>query len=363
MAYASRALTPTEENYAQIEKELLAIVFACEKFDAYIYGRDSVRVQKDHKPLESIFRKELCVAPKRLQRMLLRLQKYDLDVTYLKGELMLIADALSRAHLPEVNASVSVRELEEVDHRVNLPLSDARWQQVTHASANDPVLKQLRDVIQDGWPERKSDVSECLRPYFDLRDELVVQDVLVFKGARLVVPTCMRKELMSVAHSTHIGIEGCLRRVRECLFWPRIASDVKDFVFKCDVCLAYRTSQTKEPLLQHEVISRPWAKLAADLCDFNGHTLLVVSDYFSGFIEVSRLQAVTTQAVVRELKTIFARFGVPETLVTDNGSQFASREFKAFAESWSFNHITTSPRYPQSNGKAENAVKTVKRSF
>ena len=102
---------------------------------------------------------------------------------------MLTADMLSRAHLPDVNASVFVRELEEVDHRANLPVSDARLEQVTHASANDPVLKQLRGVIQNGWPERKSDVSECLRPYFDLRDELVVQDVLVFKGARLVVPT------------------------------------------------------------------------------------------------------------------------------------------------------------------------------
>ena len=80
--------------------------------------------------------------------MLLRLQKHDLDVSYLKGELMLIADTLSRAHLPEANASVSVQEFEEVDHRVNLPLSDARWQQVTHASANDPVLKPLRGVIQ-----------------------------------------------------------------------------------------------------------------------------------------------------------------------------------------------------------------------
>lgn len=135
---------------------------------------------------------------------------------------MLIADTLSRAHLPEVNASVFVRELEEVDHRANLPVSDGRWQQVTHASANDLVLKRLRGVIQNGWRERKSDVSGCLRPYFDLRDELVVQDVLVFKGARLVVPICMRKELMSVAHSTHIGTEGCLRRVRECLFSPRI---------------------------------------------------------------------------------------------------------------------------------------------
>ena len=96
-----------EVNYAQIEKELLVIVFACEKFDAYIYGCDCVRVQTDHKPLESIFRKELCTAPKRLQRMLLRLQKYSLDVTYLKGEKMLVADTLSCAHLPEVNTTVN----------------------------------------------------------------------------------------------------------------------------------------------------------------------------------------------------------------------------------------------------------------
>lgn len=182
--------------------------------------------------------------------------------------------------------------------------------------------------------------------------------MLVFKGAGLVVPTCMRKELMSVAHSTHTGTVGCLRRVRECLLWPRIASDVKDYV-----CLAYRTSQTKETLLQHEVISRPWAKVATDLCESNGRTLLVVSDYFSNFIEVSRFHAVTTKALVRELKTIFARCGIPEILVTDNGPQFAPKEFEAFAKSWSFNHITASPRYPQSNGKVVNAVKTVKRLF
>ena len=184
--------------------------------------------------------------------------------------------------MPDVNASVFVRELEEVGRRANLPVSDARWEQVTHASANDPVLKQLCGVIQNGWPERKSDVSECLRPYFDLWHELVhvAQDVLVFKGACLVVPTSMRKELMSVAHSTHIGTEGCLRRVRECLFWPRIASDVKDYVSKCDVRLAYSNSQTKEPL-QHDSISRPWAIVAADLCESNGRPLLVLSDYKS----------------------------------------------------------------------------------
>ena len=103
----SRTLTDKEVNYAQIEAgELLVIVFACEKFDAYIYGCDCVRVQTDHKPLESISRKELCTAPKRLQRMLLRLEKYSLDVTYLKGGKMLVADTLSCAYLPEVNSCI-----------------------------------------------------------------------------------------------------------------------------------------------------------------------------------------------------------------------------------------------------------------
>ena len=142
MAYASRALTDTEVNYAQIEKELLAIFFACEKFEAYNYGRDCVRVQTDHKPLVSIFRKELCTDPNRLQRTLLRPQKYSVDVTYLKGEKIWL-----RTYLPEVNSRIFVREMEEVDHRANLPVSDERWQQLTHVWAYDPVLEQLCTVI------------------------------------------------------------------------------------------------------------------------------------------------------------------------------------------------------------------------
>ena len=95
--YASRALTATERNNAQIEKELLTIVFVCEKFDKYMHGREKVHVQSDHKPLEVIFRKPLMMAPKRLQRMLLRLQRYSLDVTYTCGSEMYIEDTLSRA--------------------------------------------------------------------------------------------------------------------------------------------------------------------------------------------------------------------------------------------------------------------------
>ena len=119
----------------------------------------------------------------------------------------------------------------------------------------------------------------------------------------------------------------------------------------------------KEPLLSHELVARPWSKVAADLCELDGHTLLFIADYYSNFIEVARLNSVTSRSVIKEMKDVFARYGIPDVLVTDNGAQFASAEFAVFAETWSFEHHTSSPRYPQSNGKAENAAQTVKRLF
>ncbi|KAL9951231.1 hypothetical protein ACROYT_G043856 [Oculina patagonica] len=314
VAYASRALTPAETRYAQIEKELLEIVFACDRFDAYVYGRDLVNVETDHKPLEPIFIKPLAAAPKRLQRMLLRLQKFNLQVKYKKGKEMLLADTLSRAYLPEVNATEFSRELEDIDHRVWLPVTGDRWMNLS--------LKVSR---------------------------------LSFLQSE--------EELMEQTHATHIGIEGCICRARETLYWPRMTTEIKEHISKCDICLTHHAGQGKEPILQHKFIAQPWAKVAADLCEIDNRVLLVVSDYLSNFIEVARLSSLTSCAIIRELKAIFARFGVPDTLVTDNGSQFSSAECTVFAKTCSFEHKTSSPTYPQSNGKAEKAVQTVKNLF
>ena len=158
VAYASRALTDTETRYAQIEKELLAIVFGCEHFEAYTYGRDIVHVETDHKPLEAIMQKQLYSAPSRLQRMLLRLQKFNLKVRYKKGKEMFLADTLSRAHLTEVHACSFAQELEEVDHTAVLAMPAAQLQRIKDIVTNDPVMTNLRDTIQRGWPPSKSGV-------------------------------------------------------------------------------------------------------------------------------------------------------------------------------------------------------------
>ena len=123
-----------------------------------------IRVESDNKPPEAIFTKPLNSARKRLQRMLLRLQKYSLQVVYKKGTQMYLDDTLSRAFLPEVNACEFSRELEEVDHKAFLPVTDSQWHQIKHASADDPVLQQLRTTIKKGWPEKRSDLPQIPLP-------------------------------------------------------------------------------------------------------------------------------------------------------------------------------------------------------
>ena len=98
---------------------------------------------------------------------------------------------------------------------------------------------------------------------------------------------------MSVTHASHIGIEGCIRRARETMYWPRMSCELKEYISKCDICMAHRTAPGSEPIMQHEFAARPWAKVGADLCDHGGRILLVVSDYYSDFIEVEHLHKAT----------------------------------------------------------------------
>ena len=133
-----------------------------------------------------------------------------------------------------------------------------------------------------------------------------------------------------------------------------------DYVSNCSVCNTLQPSQTREPLTVHEIPERPWSKVATDLFSFNGDNFLVVVDYFSNYIEMEKLRSQTSPAVINVLKTIFARHGIPDTVVSDNGPAYTSEEFSKFAATWEFHHVTTSPHYPQSNGKAESAVKTYK---
>lgn len=172
VAYASRALTDCQRRYAQIEKELLAIVYGCEKFHQYVYGKEIV-VESDHKPLESIFKKPLHQAPMRLQRMLLRLQKYSLNVMYKPGKQLHIADALSRAYLRETE-----EELLEEDLVVTrqLPMTKEKLETFKRMTADDVEMWTLRNTTTNGWPDERGVVPKIIQPYWTFREEIGYSD-------------------------------------------------------------------------------------------------------------------------------------------------------------------------------------------
>ena len=269
ISYGSRAMSDTEQNYAQIEKELLAIVFACEKFNDYIYGRKVVHIETDHKPLESIFKKEIRMAPKRLQRMRLRLQKYSLEVKYKKGSEMYVADTLSRAYNTETKRDIdsAVNKVDDSEERMfsdNMMLPEQKLIELQHATRNDAVLQELEKAIKTGWPA-VSTRNEVLKPYLQFKDELLGEYGLIFKGDRLVIPRMTRAGMIKQLHQGHIGVEGCLHKAREVIYWPGVNAEVKDHVSKCDVCNAHRPEQCREKLQTHEFPHLPWAKVGTDL--------------------------------------------------------------------------------------------------
>ena len=357
VAYASRTLTEVEGRYAQIEKELLAIVYSLEKFHQYTFGRHT-HVHSDHKPLQSILAKPLSRAPRRLQGMMMRLQKYDVTVTYKKGKDMHLADTLSRAPL---QSTASPQEDVAHVHAINyLPISEDRLKALKKATAEDKVMQELAALTISGWPEDKKDVSHGAGLYFHFRDEIVCSDGFLLRGERVIVPSSMVSTILEKLHSSHLGIGTCIRRARECIYWPGMTRDIKDLISHCNVCKDVSTSQAPEPMMPHDIIDRPWAKVGTDLFLFKNKTYLVTVDYFSSFFEIDHLQETSSLAVIRKLKNHFSRYGSPEIVISDNGPQYSSHEFEKFSEEWGFSHNPSSPGHPKSNGKAEAAVKQAK---
>ena len=367
--YASRALTQTERNYAQIEKEMLAIVFGLERFERFVYGQHCL-VESDHKPLEAIHKKSLLSAPKRIQRMLLRTQKFEYTVQYKKGTEMYIADTLSRGVNPskaqgspkkeDIFQSECEREVESVNMACMVSVSDERMDEIREKTKDDKDLMYIMGYIQNGWPLTRKSLPVDIQMYFTFREELSVQNGIIFKGERVVIPKSMRSKIIGLIHVSHTGVQGCLRRAREAVYWPLMATDFEEAVGSCETCQKYQRNQQKEPLISTEVPELPYQFISTDLFEFEGKHYLVTVDHYSDFFEVDFLHDQTTKEVIHKLKSHFARNGIPETVSSDNGPCYNSREFAIFSETWGFEHITSSPGYPQSNGKAESAVKIAK---
>lgn len=368
VAYGSKKLSSCETRYANIERELLAIVWGAEKFHTFVYGRRVV-VETDHKPLEAIFKKPLNETPPRLQRMLLKLTKYDLDVHYVPGVKQKISDCLSRAPVEDDEPASNPEDMIGINLIDALGVDSSTLEKFKDASQSDETSQIVMDYVVKGWPIDRQQVDELAREYWSYRDELSVEDGILFKSDRIVVPRPLRAQVLDEVHGAHMGESKSLSFAREYVFWPAMTAQIKDRVSSCPICNAYRNRQQKEPLQPHDIPGLPWEVVGTDIFEYAGHSYLLVTDFYSKYFEIELLRQSTASCVIDNLKKMFARFGIPAEVVSDNGPQYSNtrnlfsntHEFKKFANDWGFRHTTSSPEYPQSNGAAERAVQTAKR--
>ena len=204
VAFASRALSDAETRYAQIEKELLAAVFACRKFHDFIYGR-RVTIETDHKPLITIVKKPLHAAPARLQRMLLQLQRFDPQFVYKKGKELFFADTLSRAYPDEPPEETEF----EYDVMTVLTISAHRMTKLQRETLADATMQKLAKFIKEGWPGHERSVPPDVKPFFAFRDELVVENDVILKGQKAVVPTSLQIFAVDIHRHLTQGPHGC----------------------------------------------------------------------------------------------------------------------------------------------------------
>ena len=364
IAFASRTLNNAEQKYAQIEKECLASVWACEKFGSFLIGLPSFTLLTDHKPLVPLMMsRDLDQVPARCQRLLIRMMRFSPTVKYVPGKDLVLADALSRAPMPchpldsqlaeEVEAYMEMVEKKSV--------GPEGLNQLRKATDEDKTMQSVIAFTRTGWPKYSKELTPELRKFFELQAHLsVTEDGLLLYDDRIYVPRSQQEMVLTKIHEGHQGITKCRERAKSSVFWTGISEDIQNMVKNCNVCQEQANRQRREPLLPTELPNRPWQKIAADLCELDKKMYLIVTDYYSRYLEIAPMKTTTSQNVIQEMKTLFARWGIPEILVTDNGTQFTSCEFKQFAKNWDFKSITSSPHFPQSNGAAERAVRTAK---
>ena len=359
VAFISRSMTPTEKRYAQIEKEALAFTWACEHLSDYLVGLQ-FHIQTDHKPLVPLFStKHLEELPLRVQRFRMRMMRFLFTISHVPGKDLKIADTLSRAPVADPTAEDAFLQQEVtayVDFVIgHLPATEQRLEEIRACQEADKTCQQIAEFCQAGWPE-KSMLPVEVKPYYSVSAELTVQKGLLLRGSRIVIPPPLRKTLLEKIHSGHQGITKCRERARQSIWWPGISTQLENLVRNCKECLKSQQNRP-QPLSPTPLPALPWQRVGSDLFEWKQSVYLLVVDYYSRFIEIARLNRSTTAEVVTHLKSIFARHGIPETLISDNGPQYSSREFSEFAAEYEFRHVTASP---QGNGEAERAVGTVK---
>ena len=306
------------------------------------------------------------ITPK-LLRMRLRLIRYSYDIRYIPGKQLGAAAILSRRPLLQYKDDDDLEE--HITPYVKgvttgLPASDERLCQIILKQQNDLICQKLIEYSKTGWPTRKRTPLD-LQEYWQHQGEIALSEGILLKVSRILIPGAVRRDILRKLHDGHQGITKCRARARESVWWSGLSRNIETLIMECSQCIQ-ESGNHHESLMPAEFPERPWQKVTMDLFHLSDKWFLLVTDCYSRYPEVAALSSLRETEVITHLKSVFARHGTSEIVYSDNGTHFGpmlTSKFAQFAKKWEFRHVTTSPRFPQSNGFVEAAVKIIKRSL
>jgi len=362
IAYSSRTLSKSERNYSQIEKEALSIIYGVKKFHQFLYGRKFTLIT-DHKPLLAILgpKSQLpTLAAARFQRWAIYLSAYHYDLCFRPTAKHSNADGLSRLPMEESDNEQSV-DVATIFNLRQIELLPVNVQQLRKATSRDSDLAKVIQYLRSGWPAK---VIPTVQPYYHRRTELTIEAGCLLWGTRVIIPEKCRKQVLQELHTSHPGIVKMKSIARSHVWWPQIDKQIEKLVKSCTACQENKNNPPTATLHPWSWPGRPWQRIHIDFAGpFQGSMFMIVVDAHSKWLEVFPMNCTTTEKTLQVLRNLFARYGLPDQLVSDNGPQFTSDEFQQCMKANGIKHIRSAPYHAASNGEAERYVQTFKKSM
>ncbi len=239
------------------------------------------------------------------------------------------------------------------------------WETIASETQQDPHLQILLACIQNGVQDELPQNNPAIKPYWRYRHALYELDGVLLYNDRVVVPPSLRKHVLSTLHAAHQGVSSMEARAHATVFWPGISTDIDRIRASCEDCIKNAPSQPRLPPAAFNPPSTPFESIVADFFKHAGHNYLVVADRLSGWPDIFKCTAGSPQSgaegLIGCLRNFFSRFGVPTEMSSDGGPEFGANITRKFLDRWGVHHRTSSAYHPQSNGRAEVAVKTAQR--